>query len=401
MKKINTDCSLEGVAVVITCANHANGLGVARALRKLPVKIIGITSDRQSRFCKSNVWDELYVTEAIIPLEYLIELRSRLEYEKVILIPIQDEMVTLLTNNRKVLQNKYLFVLPSKIITDTLMNKTEFHQWAVEHNFLVPSSYIVKSMPELDRVLNQVEYPIIIKPLVRSIKWDSVSPLEKAIKLNNKDEIKNYKFDLFNVASEYILQQWIPGGDNKIHFCLVYVDRNGVCLGHYTGKKIFQWPIGSGSTAACVGTKNREVYKMTEELFKKIGFVGLGSVEYKHNPLDGKYYIIEPTVGRTDLQSYVAVAGGVNLPEKAVFDALNYNPDRCNHRESKMACWMDEYMFFQVILYYLKNRNFKVFNVLKLATKRLSFSHFAINDLRPALALLSMLIYRMIRKIKI
>ena len=53
---------------------------------------------------------------------------------------------------------------------------------------------------------------------------------------------------------------------------------------------------------------------MTDAFFSAVGFVGICSMEYKRDLRDGKFYMVEPTVCRTDYHEEVAVLNGVNLP---------------------------------------------------------------------------------------
>jgi predicted ATP-grasp superfamily ATP-dependent carboligase len=45
-----------------------------------------------------------------------------------------------------------------------------------------------------------------------------------------------------------------------------------------------------------------------------VDYFGFGGVEYKRDARDGRFLIIEPTVGRTDWQEEVATLAGVNIP---------------------------------------------------------------------------------------
>jgi hypothetical protein len=47
---------------------------------------------------------------------------------------------------------------------------------------------------------------------------------------------------------------------------------------------------------------------------------GMGSIEFKYSAGDGRLYAIEPTLGRTDLQSEAAVVNGCNLPAMHYYD---------------------------------------------------------------------------------
>src|SRR5699024_4577683 len=48
--------------------------------------------------------------------------------------------------------------------------------------------------------------------------------------------------------------------------------------------------------------------------FRDTGVSGLASMEYKRDRRTGDFYMIEPTVGRTDYQEEVATLNGVNIP---------------------------------------------------------------------------------------
>jgi len=53
---------------------------------------------------------------------------------------------------------------------------------------------------------------------------------------------------------------------------------------------------------------------------KGVGFTGLVGIEYKRDRRDGEFYIIEPTVYRTDYQHEIATLCGTNL----LLDAFRY-----------------------------------------------------------------------------
>ncbi len=90
----------------------------------------------------------------------------------------------------------------------------------------------------------------------------------------------------------------------------------------YPGRKLRQYPRGCGNTAiaAPVPEHWREpILELTRDIFGDVGYQGLGSIEYKVRP-DESLAIMEPTVGRTNWQSEVAVLNGVDIPAIAYFD---------------------------------------------------------------------------------
>jgi predicted ATP-grasp superfamily ATP-dependent carboligase len=260
---------------------------------------------------------------------------------KITLFAAQDELVQLVSDYRDELSKYYRFVLPEPSVVDLMMDKTVFHPWASQRGFLVPESHIVESPQALDHTLDTIRYPIILKPLYRTQKWMESSKGNKVYLLSNKSQVDDIDFDLLEAAPKLLLQHFVPGGDGNVHFCLLYMDRDGNELGYYTGRKMLQWPHLTGSTAIGVGTTNERVHQLAREVMLQTGHRGLGSVEFKQSDLDGQYYVTEPTVGRNNYQSYLAVAGGVNLTQIAYYDIIGQRPPaKLNKR--KKAVWVDE-----------------------------------------------------------
>ena len=72
--------------------------------------------------------------------------------------------------------------------------------------------------------------------------------------------------------------------------------------------------MGTGTACSTAPVENPFVTERTVEILQQIKYSGFGSVEFKLHDLNGKYYLIEPTVGRVEQIGYVATANGVNLP---------------------------------------------------------------------------------------
>lgn len=374
--------------VVITGADSATGLGTARALRGVDAEIIGFYRNRKSRFCKSNLWDRLVqVGDGGVECYYdsLISL-GKANHGRAVLFPTQDGVVELVSNTRDSLHEYYNFVYPEKDVVDLLMDKTKFHAWATENHFPVPESYIATSNSELGTILETIQYPVIIKPLYRTAEWDKISPVHKVFKLDDKNDVDKINFNAFNVTPKLIVQKWIPGDDSCVLFCLAYYNRNSDELGYYTGKKILQHPIGTGSTAISIGIDDPFLHDLTTRLFNKVNYKGLGSVEVKVNRNNNTYYITEPTVGRNDLQSNTALAGGINLTKIAYYDALGRTcPEMFIKRKSSI--WIEEYGALQSTIHMLKNKDPYMVEAIKSINRHMVLSHFSISDPLPFMAL--------------
>ncbi len=376
--------------VVIVGADHPTGLGLARALYGRNCQIVGLYRN-DTPCCKSKTWDQLIRIDSYEDIvEHLLH-AGKARGGKAALFVASDSAVKLVSDNRDVLLSYYHFLLPVKEVVDCFLDKTKFYEWALENGFKVPVSAVCSTQAELDICLSSIPFPVIIKPFEKTDQWERISPIHKTFQLLEKEDLNKIPFDLFSAADKILVQQWIAGGDRNVYFSLVYYSRQGKKIADYTGRKLFQWPILCGSTAAAIGEVNEEVSRITEELFNRVGYCGLGSVEFKRSDADGEFYIVEPTVGRNDLQSGLAVAGGVNLPGFALAEVFGDANPKLRRRAS---VWIHEEGLLDSIYTWRKRRLLKIKDLLKLMRLGISFAHFSIFDLGPGLVLLKKKLYK-------
>ena len=376
------------IPAVIIGADLAGGLGTARALKGIGTKIIGICNNMDSKCCRSKVWDRLICIKTGEDgfLDQLKAVGKEIG-QKSVLFCSQDNIVQLVSDNREKLEEYYYFVLPDKETLNMLMDKTEFHRWAVEKGFDVPQGYVVTSISELKNALNEMKYPAIIKPFVRTSLWDEVNDYAKMIRLNGEEDLKKIEFDLFHVAGKLVMQEWVPGDDRDVHFCLTYFNRDGEELAYYTGRKLLQWPVGCGNTSIAVGTFNEDVHRITKKVLDAAGHRGLGSLEVKLNRENGKYYLIEPTVGRNDLQSYLAVAGGVNLSRIAYLDAIG-KEQGLSELKRRGSVWIEDYSLTDALKMAMRMKVLPYRDIMSIVRKRISFSHLSLSDPLPGIGVI-------------
>ncbi len=330
--------------VLITGADGQTGYLAARSLSDLKVEIIGLYSNSKSVFCRSRYWNQLIhvkwgnFEEQLDALVHFGKRSSR----RIVLLPSGDDMVQIVSRHRDELSKYYDFVYPDPETVSLLMDKTKFHAWAMSQHFPVPNSYIAASHEDIEKILSDINYPVVVKPMVRTPEWMKYCSGQKIFILRAKTELSKIDFDLVKAASRLIIQEWIPGGDGGVHFCLMYIDRNGRERGHYTGRKLLQWPRLTGNTAVGKGLFDKELYQLARDVLSSAGLRGLGSLEVKKSSVDNRYLITEPTVGRNNFQSYLAVAGGVNLTKMAYYDAIDHG-NRIPAGGQKTAVWIEEF----------------------------------------------------------
>lgn len=332
---------------IITDAGHPTALGAGRALYRAGATVLGLTAPSTDPPVHSRVWRELHVVQGGDDawLEAVRGLAIRAG-RPVYLLPSSDQLVEVFSRRRNELGDKVRLTLPQHPIVDLMLDKTRFYAWAAARGLPVPESVVTHSADALNGALANIQYPVVVKPLVRTAEWNKVSPGQKAFKLYRAGDLERIRFPLFAVAPAYLVSRWIEGPDDAVHYCLAFCAQPGRIESAATGRKLLQFPRETGSTAICVGTSNDELLELTADLFRQTSFVGLGSLEVKYDE-DGRPWITEPTVGRPNLQSYSAFAQGVDLYALALNHALG-RPSRSPARRKRNVVWFQEAFIIQI-----------------------------------------------------
>jgi D-aspartate ligase len=302
---------------------EANGLGVARALWSHRIPSIGLATPQ---------WNPCWQTKActVVPcpswteeglIAALMSVGKRLD-RKAPLIITKDEPVIWISKFRTELSQFFELSLPDPDVVDLLMNKASFADMAKAEGWPIPVSWNINNRDDLHHVLTEFSFPCVLKPRVKNSAFRN-SPNRKAYKVCSASELVE-RYDLVaQWESEVVVQEWIEGGDDRIAFCLTYCDRSGKPLALFSGMKLRQWPIEVGNTAMAQAAPQawvEPILALTERIWQRVGFRGVGSVEYKMRLGSDEPVITEPTVGRTNYQNEVAVINGINIPAIAYCD---------------------------------------------------------------------------------
>jgi D-aspartate ligase len=327
--------------VLVAGAETPTGLGVARALAGERVPVVGLTTDPAAPTCHSRHWHAVAPVLGNTTDAWLTALRSAgARYGRMVLMPADDLVVRTVAHHRAELDGLFDIVAPPLDVVETLLDKTRFHVWAVEHGLPVPVTEVVTDQAELRAALAEMPFPVVLKPFERTAAWQAVSMRDKVHRLASPADLDRLPFRPFDVADRFVVQEWIPGRDSDVWFCLTYRDRDGHEMASQVGRKLAQWPVDTGSTAVAVTAENEEMAALARKVFDASGMVGTGSLEARRSSRDGRLLITEPTVGRPNLQSGLATAAGRNLTAIAYRDALQL-PQRPAQRPRE-AVWVHE-----------------------------------------------------------
>lgn len=168
--------------------------------------------------------------------------------------------------------------------------------------------------------LTGYRYPLIIKPSSRA-----EAAGDRVFRLRLLDIPADLERCLDDVARdfpgrEFQIGENIPGEPDQLYTVGSYSNRDGKVLRSYTGRKITQWPYYHGMASV---SESRQlpphVADDARKLLEAAAFHGISQVEYKYDPRDDAYKLMEIN-GRSWLWVKLAAFSGVNLPLIQYYD---------------------------------------------------------------------------------
>ena len=325
-----------------------NGLGVTRSLAMDQIPCIGLDKHSMNPSLKTNTCKVLTVDrwakDAVI--SKLKAIGKGLSYRAPLIIT-KEKPVFWVSEAREELNEFYKINLPPHDVLMCLLNKQRFLDRCIHEGWPMPLTWVVNSDEKLKLYSSEIVFPCILKPATKLYK-KSNSPPRKAFIIRNKDQL----FEVYRLVSQWqnevVIQEWIEGKDDRIAFCLAYYNRNGEPLALYAGRKIRQYPIKCGNTAIAEPAPSdwvEPLIETTKSIFKKMEFKGFGSIEYKVRKNNDQLVIMEPTAGRTNYQSEIAVINGHNIPAIGYYDLIDsqHIPRPVDSKKVKLICGIREF----------------------------------------------------------
>lgn len=304
---------------IVVVGGNVGALGIARSLAVAKTRVIIVYTTRLnaalwSRHCESVVIKDTSGESLIEGLERI----GRSFARPALLILTEDRSVETVSKLRDRLTSYFRILLPSDDAVDVLADKAKFQDFAEREGLPVPLSLVLNSANDIGS-LDTIDAPVIVKP-ARKTSLRSAD-LERVRRFESIVEAKSHCLALVSSNAGAIVQQWVEGPDDSIYFCLFYCDETGLPLQIFTGRKLSAYPPGVGSTVTCIAAPeaHAQLTEITTRLTSLIRFSGIGGLEFKRDERSGTFFIIEPTVGRTDWQEEIATLSGVNIPLAAYF----------------------------------------------------------------------------------
>jgi predicted ATP-grasp superfamily ATP-dependent carboligase len=288
---------MKSKAVVL--GHGINGLGVIRNLGRASIEVTCVTN--YNDFCLSSK----YVTEKIIYsnieenpeslLSILKELSSRNPTISLCLFPCSDAYLLSLARIREHLPSNILLNQPCSNTLQVFVDKLKFEVILNELNIPHPKTYRPQSEQDLEKIKEQLTYPIFVKPLVSHL-FRRHFPGKKGFTAENFDKLRHYYQLAESKDISVMVQEIVPGKANNHFFIDGYVSKEGGLKTIFARKRLHMFPLDWGNSTSMVSVSPDSIKPAIDNLknlLTRVNYRGIFSLEVKHDHRDQCYKFIE------------------------------------------------------------------------------------------------------------
>jgi D-aspartate ligase len=307
LRRIATPAGQTGALVI---GGDHSGLGIVRSLgqRGIPVCVVddqlsvSFFSHYTSRFVQvKDLRDERKTVEAVL------EVGRRFGFRNWVLFPTRDETVAAFSRHRAELSEFFRVPTPDWDTVKWAWNKKNTYELAGKLNIPCPQTFNPQSEDELEAL--RAKLPLAVKPAVKENFFYATGA--KAWRAQTIDELRQIyrKATRFISSQEILVQQIIPGdGSRQVSYCAFFC--NGQTHGSLVARRARQHPREFGRAATYVETIELPfIEELSQRFLKAIDYYGLVEFEFKHDPRDGEYKLLDVNARSWGFHSLGSAAG--------------------------------------------------------------------------------------------
>jgi predicted ATP-grasp superfamily ATP-dependent carboligase len=263
--------SLRGIAVAVSTGSHSPAL--------------------RSRFCgvkyavpegndKKDYWADLLLSG------------KRSELKDSVLFVCGDEAIQFLCAHRDELARFHRFYDFDPKLHLALLDKLSTLELARSVGVAVPKFWTVNRIEDVERILPELIFPVIVKPLLSHVfryQFDG----RKYLRADNADQLLRQQKEVLDKGLKSMICDFIPGPDSLGRGYISFRNAEGQVLFQATSHLIRRYPKNQGTLCYYYTEWNPEVAELGRKLLQGIGFTGFSHIEFKFDPRDGQYKLIE------------------------------------------------------------------------------------------------------------
>ncbi len=282
---------------VLILGLYQGGLDIARSLGKKGIKVFGIDNAEEIIGSFSKWITRLHAPKKNEELrDYLIEFSKRCN-SKPVLYTTSDTYLVLVLKYHDIL-SKYFCYPDNFNVAKKLVSKVETAKLFQYLKINCPKTYIIKKGFQSIPQINDIKFPVILKPDYHDLWQEEKSIVEyigrgqrvKIIKDGNELESA---VNMLGSFSDMVLQEWIPGPSKNSFYYTGYRSENSRTTIACVGQKIKTYPNGTGSEVLLTAVNIPEIKKQGNEILDNLNYIGHAGIDFKYDDYDKSFNVIE------------------------------------------------------------------------------------------------------------
>ncbi|MCI5144830.1 MAG: hypothetical protein D3923_04715 [Candidatus Electrothrix sp. AR3] len=297
------------------------GLYAVRELAEIGVQILGITthfSCGQFSSLLSHPDKFWHITEHRRLLQRLLLLAEG-EAEPPVLLPTSDLYIDFITKYSTQLRPHFVFQHSYQSdIASSILDKGSFYTLCRAHNIATPEVWESGSKEELQSLSDKVIFPCILKPkLIHEVR--KFMQGKKVLLARTREEFDNMAASI--PIGGWLVQEVIPGPESNIFLFAGYFDTSGEPVQTFTARKLRQYPPGFGSASLVQSEIQQDVHELSISFLQALNFKGICGTEFKFDPRDNCFKMIEINP-RATLWFNISNQAGKRFAQTAYLDMI-------------------------------------------------------------------------------
>jgi len=330
---------LQGERVgAVVVGGDFQGLGIARSLgrRGIPVCVIDdeLSISGFSRYVAHAV-RVAELKDEQVTVDTLLALGRRLGLRGWVLYPTREETVAAVSRHRGALLEAFRVPTPDWATVQWAWDKRRTYRLAADLGIPTPRTWYPCDAAGIEAV--DAEPPFAVKPAIK--EHFIYATKAKAWRADSRTELR----DLVRKAAELtgpdgvMVQELIPGnGDCQYAYCAFVKERKAI--GSMTVRRTRQHPPEFGRASTYVETIDLpELEEESLRFLRAIDYYGLVEVEFKLDPRDGRYKLLDVNA-RTWGYHTLGSRAGVDFPFLLFADQVGERVEPC--RSQQGVCWI-------------------------------------------------------------
>jgi D-aspartate ligase len=301
------------VPAAVVDVGWVNGLAAIRSLGRADIRVLAVDHRPSALGFRSRYAERFPSADPHVdPKRFIASIRALGE---AVVFPTHDEQLNLIAQHLGELE--VLAPFPGWDVLERVQSKRAQLDEAAAAGVDVPRTHYPRTAAEARGAAEEIGLPVLVKP-EHPIGF-KLRFRRQAFRCETLDEVE----DAYTRAEEFgpMVQELIPGGDDTLYTIGSYVTRDGRPLGVFSGRKLRQTPPGIGTCRVGEAVWVQHAVDAALRLLEGFGYFGLSQVEFKRDPRDGKFKLMEINPRLWQWHG-LAAACGIDLPRIAYADLV-------------------------------------------------------------------------------